>query len=110
MTQITSNDKNEINTKVDYDIKPIEEHHIWEPVLIRGSHWCYPKQGSFKMKLREVYKQYDRYKKSAEILKNHVLENFKKEDIYKKFADNVYEEETFEIEEWLSNLNAEVID
>jgi len=69
-------------TKVAYDIKPVSDKDIWEPIITKGSMWCYPSQGSFKMKLREVFKNYDRCKKQAKTLQKHILKNFKAEDKY----------------------------
>ena len=44
----------------------------------------------------------------ANKLKKHILTNFTEEQQYKKFANIVCEEEQFEIENWLSNLELEV--
>ena len=66
--------------RIDYDIAPIPEHSVWEGVLEKDSSWCYPKQGSYKMKLREVYKEYGRFKKQAKDLQKWVVENFSQKD------------------------------
>lgn len=94
--------------KVEYTIAPIDESVVWENVLIKDSMWCYPDQGSYKMRLRDVYKDYDKYLKMAKKLKNFIVSNFRKEDKYKQFADAVYEEEQFEVSEWLDNLNTQM--
>ena len=60
------------------------------------------------MRLRDVYKNYDKYLSMAKKLKNSIVSNFKKEDKYKQFADAVYEEENFEVGEWIENLNAQM--
>jgi len=73
--------------KVDYDLKPILKEAIWEGVLQADSMWCYPQQGSYKMKLRDVYKNYGRYKKSATQLKEYILENFSSEKQHNWFVD-----------------------
>ena len=96
--------------KVDYDISPIQKEAVWENVLIEGSMWCYPKQGSYKMRLREVYKNYDRFKKQAQGLKKWVLEEFEAKKQYKKFADIVCEEDVIALDEWLKDLSEEVYD
>ena len=96
--------------KVDYDVKPIQPEAVWDPVLIKDSQWAFPKQGSYKMALRKVYKNYNVYKKMALNLQEYVLESFEPNKMYEKFADAVYKEEQFEIEEWLTQLEEEVYD
>ena len=51
--------------------------------------WCYPKQGSYKMKLREVYKEYGRFKRQAKDLKGWILKNFEEKQQYNKFTNVV---------------------
>jgi glycosyltransferase involved in cell wall biosynthesis len=73
--------------KVDYDLSPIQKEVIWDQVLIKESMWCFPKQGSYKMKLREMYKDHGRFKKQAKELQAWILENFTEQQQYKKFID-----------------------
>ena len=75
--------------KVDYDIGPIPKEVVWDGVLIKESMWCYPKQGSYKMRLREVYKEHGRFKKQAQSLQNWILKNFSEEQQCKKFVDAI---------------------
>lgn len=75
--------------KVDYNIKPIPKEVVWDGVLIKDSMWCYPKQGSYKMRLREIYKEYGRFKKQATTLQEWVNENFEESKQYKKIVDIV---------------------
>jgi len=75
--------------KVDYDLGPVQKEVIWENVLIKDSMWCYPKQGSYKMRLREVHKDYGRFKSQANKLKKYICENFTPEKQYKKVTDVV---------------------
>ena len=91
--------------RIDYDISPIPKHSIWEGVLEEGSLWCYPKQGSYKMKLREVYKEYGRFKKQAKDLQKWVLENFEEKKQYQEFNDLIYKPSQ-ELLEWESKLSA----
>jgi glycosyltransferase involved in cell wall biosynthesis len=77
--------------KVDYDISEIQKEAVWEPILIKGSQWCYPKQGSYKMKLREVYKDYDRFKKQAKELNSWVQKEFSQEKIFDKMFKEIFD-------------------
>ena len=68
--------------RVKYDIAPIPDHAVWEGVLQKDSMWCYPQQGSYKMNLREVYKEYSRFKKHAKDLQKWVCKEFEQEKQY----------------------------
>jgi glycosyltransferase involved in cell wall biosynthesis len=95
---------------IDYDMQPIQKEAIWPGVLEENSMWCYPKQGSFKMKLREVYKDYGRFKKQATSLQKWILKNFKMENQYEKMRNCIITEaqlESFELEDWLGSLELE---
>jgi len=76
-------------TKVNYDIKQVQKEAIWEPVIIKDSMWCFPKQGSYKMGLRKIHKQYSVVKKEAEKLQKWLLNNFKEEEMYENFVNNI---------------------
>jgi hypothetical protein len=55
-----------------------------------------------------MYANYTKYIGLARKLQKYLITNFTEENQYKSFADAVYEEEHFEVEEWLSNLELEV--
>ena len=97
-------------TRVDYDIKQIQEEAIWEPIIIKDSMWCFPKQGSYKMGLRKIFKQYETVKIEAHKLQKYLLKNFTEKEKYEEFLGHVYKEEKFEIDEWLNELKDEVYD
>ena len=84
--------------KVDYDLKPIQKDAVWDGVLVADSQWAYPKPISFKMRLREVYKEYDRYLAQAKKLKKYLCETFTEEKIYKQIAEEVLGEKIVEID------------
>ena len=86
------NKKNKIRNKkmyadVDYTMAPIPEKSVWEGVLVKDSLWCYPEQGSFKIKLREVYKDYGRFVKQAKQLQEYIKENLSEEKQNKMMSD-----------------------
>ena len=62
--------------EVDYTLGPIQEHAVWPGVLEKETMWCYPTEGSFKMRLRQVRKHYDKWLAKAEYLQNWVREEF----------------------------------
>jgi len=73
--------------RVAYELQPIPEHAVWDGVLEKGSMWAYAQPGSYKMKLREIYKDHSRFKKQAKDLQKWVLKNFSEEKQYKAFND-----------------------
>jgi len=96
--------------KVDFLIQPVQDEAVWGlgdkgAVLIKDSMWCFPHEGSYKKAIRDVYKNYGKYKKMARILKDHLVKNFTEEKQYKKFADAIYTEDTAEISDWLDSLD-----
>jgi hypothetical protein len=75
--------------KIDYDLQPIPQDAVWDGVLQRDSMWAYPKQGSYKMKLRDVYKDYGRYKSQAKLLQSWVCEEFEEQKQLNLLADSI---------------------
>jgi glycosyltransferase involved in cell wall biosynthesis len=94
--------------KVDFTLAPIPEEAVWDGVLNADSHWCFPDEKGAKRCIRDVYANYTKYIGLARKLQKYLIANFTEENQYKSFADAVYEEEHFEVEEWLSNLELEV--
>ena len=77
---------------VNFDIGPIQEEAIWKGVLEKDSMWCYPHQGHYKMRLRQVRKNHDKWKKKANKLSKYLHKTFDSETQYKKFVDCVHQE------------------
>jgi hypothetical protein len=102
--------------KVDYDLGPIPKEVVWEGVLVPDSMWCYPQQGSYKMKLREVYKDYGRFKKQAKELQKWILEEFEESKQYKKMRESLLLgtglllDEDYDVAAWLAGLDVQVSD
>jgi hypothetical protein len=94
-------------SEVDFTMGQVPQAAVWDGVLQADSMWCYPKEGSFKMKLRNVRKDHKKWKKKALILQKWILENFKEESMYEKFVDLVHKNEDFDVENWLDGLNIE---
>ena len=75
--------------RVKYDVAPVQDHVVWQGVIDKDSMWCYPQQGSYKMKLREMYKEYGRFKKHAKDLKKWVCAEFEQEKQYDLFLKSM---------------------
>ena len=83
--------------RVDYDMQPVQKEAHWEGVVQPDSMWCFAQQGSYKMKLREVYKDHGRFKKQAVNLQKYLLDNFTFEKQSKKMIDHIISQDEFEI-------------
>ncbi len=80
-----------LGTKVDYNVKQIQQEAVWENILIPQSSWCYPIEKSYQLALKNVYKTYDRAISDAKKLQKHVTEEFSEEAQKSKFVDSVLE-------------------
>ena len=60
-------------------------------MIQKDSMWAYPQQGSCKIKLREVYKDYGRFKSQAKKLQDWILEEFNSEKQINKFKEIIDE-------------------
>ena len=78
--------------KVEYDISPVPDAVVWKGVIEKDSMWCYPKQGSYKMRLREVYKDHGRFKSTAKKLASYLNETFTEDKQYDLFVNNAFGE------------------
>jgi len=74
---------------------------------VEDSGWCDVSAKAARKSMRDMYTNHSKYKSLANKLKKHLIENFTEEEQYAAFADHVYKEEAFEIEEWLTQLEAE---
>jgi hypothetical protein len=90
---------------VDCKLEPILPQAVWENILVADSQWCYPDQGSFKIKLREVYKDYGRFAKQAKQLQEYIKENLSEEKQNKMMSDiilstlNLQDQKDLEVED-----------
>lgn len=74
---------------VKYTLQKVQKEVVWDGVIHKDSMWAYPEQGSYKMRLREVFKDHKRFKSQAQKLQAYIQENWKQDDQYKKFAESI---------------------
>jgi hypothetical protein len=84
--------------KVDYELKPIAQEHVWQGVLEAGTLWAYPLQSHLKSRMREVYKDHNRFKSWSKKLNSHIRKEFTKEKLYDKFYELVSGEKLVRID------------
>ena len=77
--------------KVNYSIQPVQPECVWPGVIEEGSMWCFPYEKDYKKQIREVFKNYDRFKNSARRLKKHILKEFAYDKQHKLFSSAVLE-------------------
>jgi len=102
--------------EVDYDIAQVSPDAAWEGVIESDASWCYPNEGSYKMRLRQVRKQYSKWQKKAAVLQDWVLKNFEEQAASAKIANevssmpglNIYTNSADE-KEWISDITHRVV-
>jgi len=92
---------------VEYDLQNVQKEAVWENVIQADSQWAFPREASFKRRLREVRSEYSRFKRNATKLKKYLIENFTEEKKYKEFVDSVLQASPLPLqdEEWSDILN-----
>ena len=95
--------------KVKHELKNVQPEAVWAGVIEADSQWAYADQGSFKMALRMMYKNYDQFVEQAKELQDHVETNFNDEVLYSNFVNHFIEEE-IDIDDWLSELEGDLIE
>lgn len=71
--------------KIDFEIKPIQEQFVWPGVMEKGSGWAFPEASSIRTRMREVYKDYPRFKSWGKKVSTYNKEKFDKKKIEEKF-------------------------
>ena len=74
---------------VEYELRNVQPQAVWDGVIQADSQWAFPKESSFKKRLREVRTNYPRFKKNARKLKKYLSQEFTEEKLYTQFADFV---------------------
>jgi glycosyltransferase involved in cell wall biosynthesis len=96
-----------IPMKIDYDLRHIQESAVWDKILVKDSMWCFPKEGSFKMKLRSMMDNYNAMKKKAVQLANWLEKNWdNEEEVWDKIINNIVDKtEYIDWTTWSDTIN-----
>jgi hypothetical protein len=89
---------------VKYTLNPVQESAVWDGVIEKDSMWANADQGSYKMTLRKVFKNYDDALTKSEELKDIIAVKFDTEKLYKNFCEHIYKPDP-ELEQWLNKLD-----
>jgi glycosyltransferase involved in cell wall biosynthesis len=74
---------------VEYDLQNVQKEAVWDGVIQADSQWAFPREASFKRRLREVRSEYTRFKRNAKKLQKYLVENFTEEAMYGAFIESV---------------------
>tara|TARA_R100000808_G_C2149043_1_gene157356 strand:- start:2042 stop:3286 length:1245 start_codon:yes stop_codon:yes gene_type:complete len=88
---------------VEYTLQPVQPEAVWDGVIEKDAMWAYADQGSFKMSLRKMKKQWDGAKKTAEELKTILEEKFSDEKLYAGFVEH-FKEYCDDSDDWLNEI------
>jgi len=75
-TKTKKNKRKAYFADVDYTLGPIQNEAVWPGVLEKETMWCYPSEGSYKIRLRQMRKQYDKWLTKAKYLQKWVCKEF----------------------------------
>lgn len=93
--------------EVDYTIQPVQKESVWNGVIEGDSMWAFADKTSYQKRIRDVFEQHAKYKRTSKKLQKIVSEKFAEEKINKQFVKHVFDEEVFEIESWLMQVGTE---
>jgi glycosyltransferase involved in cell wall biosynthesis len=96
--------------KVNHQLGQVQPEALWQGVIEEGANWAYPLEKSYKIALRDVYDKYKSHKKTANDLNKYLRAKFTNANQYRQFADAIYKEEEFDVENWLDSLGEEVFE
>ena len=98
--------------KVEYDVKNIQPEAHWPTVLNPDMFWAFPRSVSCKKTMREVYKDYGRFKAQAKKLKEAIVANYDEEKVHSIFISSLeeYIKQDEATLEWLKMLDSTQVD
>lgn len=96
--------------KVNHQMGTVSPEAVWKGIIEEHSMWAYPVENSYKALLKDVYDNHKIYKKTATELDKYLRSKFTNANQYKQFADAVYKEDDFDVENWLESLGEEVFE
>ena len=74
------------------------------------SKWAFAEQGSYKMTLRKIYKNWDVAKATAVELQEIVKDKFSEEKLFQGFCDHFYSSEELELADEINQMFSELND
>ena len=109
-TDFLSHDDKNYFQSVDYTLGPIQPEAVWDGVLEKESMWAYADQGSYKMKLRKMYKDWESNKETSLELQKIISDKFSDDKLYQQFCSHFYSKEEEELANEINSLFDELND
>ena len=97
-------DGDNLFSEVDYTLQPVPDSAVWKDVIDKDMLWAHADQGSFKIALKRVHKNYDKYQAMALQLKDNINKNFSEEVLFENFCNAIYNPTEEELE-WIEELS-----
>ena len=76
--------------KISCDIKQVQQKAVWGDLILKESRWAFPKDSSIKTQISNVYKNYGMYRGWAKTLQQHIVENYKLENILDQYNVSIF--------------------
>lgn len=74
---------------VEFDIQPVQEAAYFENVIIPQSQWAFPKKWRYRVRMREMIRDYKKHLKNAKELQEHICAIFTEQKQCKQFVEAV---------------------
>ena len=72
---------------VDYNLNTIPDRRVDGRIFIKGSKWAEISEDDFKNKIKQVYENYNQYKKKAQRMQQKIRSNFSREAVFVKYDE-----------------------
>ena len=72
---------------VEFFVSEVPDQFVWEDIIEQGSKWCYPTPESFKSAMRNIYKDYRKYRSFAKKLRVQIKEQFSYDRVTNMMAE-----------------------
>ena len=76
-------------SRVSYKLDKVQKEAVWENVILEDSRWAFPEEGSIRICLGDLYKDYSRFKKRAKDLQKWVVEEFNEEKQNAEYVEEI---------------------
>lgn len=83
--------------EVDFTIGPVADEAVWNGVIEKDMMWCYPAEGSFKLRMKQMRNGYDKWLEKAGKLKEWVQREFAWEDKHDQMARHFVSQEELDL-------------
>tara|TARA_R110002012_G_scaffold74074_4_gene188136 strand:+ start:838 stop:2925 length:2088 start_codon:yes stop_codon:yes gene_type:complete len=82
--------------EVEFTMGPVPESALWQGVIEKDMAWCYPTEGSYKLRLRQVRNSYDKWLKKAKKLQEWVCKEFAWDKKHEQLAKHIHEKKNYD--------------